>query len=125
MKKTKKTEESVKYIKIPDWIYYGTDRVALRYKNPDGVLMESEFLPMDYEEVETEQAKTMSEKSVYERLSFDRIYHGLKEEIKRLREDFPYRGKVFVRVKKGDINYAVRVNEVFDTKEGLIVYGEI
>lgn len=61
MNKKQNTDWEKKYIAVPDWIYLGSGKVVLRYEDPNGELMESEFYPMDYPEIETEQVKRIKQ----------------------------------------------------------------
>ncbi len=124
-RKDKKEIEPVKYIKIPDWIYWGSDRVTLQYKNPEGEYMKSEFYPMDYEEIVTEQVKQVNEQLIEKTLEIEVLHKHYQQEINRLREEYPYRGKAVVNVTKDGTKYRVQIIEAFDTRDGIWIEGKI
>lgn len=125
MKQKKEGKVNNKYIKIPDWIYWGSGRVILRYKNPKGKYMESEFYPMDYEEVEAEQSKELQRQLVDKQREMEARHKDYMEEIRRLRENYPYRGKPVVNVTKDGIKYRVQIDVAHDTRDGIWIEGRI
>lgn len=118
-------QDNNKYIKIPDWIYWGSDRVVLRYKNPDGQWMESEFLPMDYPEIETEQSEQLKLNITDLQSEIEKLHEHYREEIRRLRDAYPYRGKPVVTVDRDGTSYRMQILEAHDTPEGLVIRGRI
>jgi len=121
----KERKESVKYIKIPDWIYYGSERVVLRYKNPDGEYMQSEFYPMDYEEVETEQKEYFEWELSATNKAMEVRERFWRTRVEQLIKDYPYRGKAIVNITKDGVKYRAQILEAMDTKEGLWIEGRI
>ncbi len=107
-KKEGKIEKNYKYIKIPDWIYWGSDRVVLQYKNPEGEYMSSEFYPMDYEEVETKQAKQLNELVIEKEKQRQKMYEYFQEQIKHLMRTYPTDKEIKNTLKKFDNKFAIK-----------------
>lgn len=122
----KKKEKVVhRYIKIPNWIYWGSERVVLKYKNPNGEWMQSEFYPMDYEEVETEQAKELKELVMEKEKQRQTMYEHFQREIAQLMNTSPMRGKPHIIVEKDGVYYKVQIITALDSPEGLYIKGRI